>query len=70
MRGGKASAIFRLFLSIFFYPAVFGLMIWPWMTGQHWGWGVLVIAVVLVFDPIYRIIAGSILRWRPHPREK
>ncbi|WP_427450993.1 hypothetical protein [Litorimonas sp. WD9-15] len=70
MRSGKTSAIIRLALSIFFFPAVFGTMIWLWMTGQHWVWGVLVIAAVLIFDPIYRIIGGSILSWRPHPRDK
>ncbi len=56
----------RFTRAFLFYPAAIVIMIWLIITGQHWIWGVAVLAAVLIFDPIYRIMLGSILSWRPH----
>lgn len=58
--------LWRFARAMLFYPAAIAIMVWLILTGQHWIWGVAVLAAVLVLDPIYRIILGSILKWRPH----
>ena len=58
--------LWRFARAILFYPAAISIMIWLIFTGQHWIWGIAVLAAVLTLDPIYRIIISSILSWRPH----
>jgi len=65
MNKGLLLGFWRLIQATLFYPIAFGIMIWLTLTGQHWGWGLLVIIAVLVLDPIYRIILGKVLSWRP-----
>jgi sterol desaturase/sphingolipid hydroxylase (fatty acid hydroxylase superfamily) len=60
-----ASAIWRFARALLFYPAAFGVMIWLLIADQHWIWGLLVLAAVLIFDPIYRVIFRQIVSWRP-----
>ena len=59
-------SIFRMFyraaLLLLFYPAMIALMIWLWWTGQHWIWGICVIAAVLILDPIYRVFARGLIQ--------
>ncbi len=58
--------ILRLIRAYLFYPTAIGVMIWLILNDKHWGWGVIVLAAVLIFDPIYRIMLRRILSWRPH----
>lgn len=58
--------LWRLARALLFYPAAIAVMIWLILTGQHWIWGIAVLAAVLIFDPIYRIMLRGILSWRPH----
>ena len=58
--------LWRFARALLFYPAAIGIMLWLIWTGQHWLWGVAVLAAVLILDPIYRIILRSLLQWRPH----
>jgi len=58
--------LWRFTRAMLFYPAAVAIMIWLIVTNQHWVWGVAVLAAVLIFDPIYRIILRKILEWRPH----
>jgi len=58
--------VWRFARALLFYPAAVVIMIWLIVTGQHWGWGLVVLGAVLILDPIYRIMLGSILSWRPH----
>ena len=59
-------SLWRFARAILFYPAAIIIMIWLVLTGQHWIWGFAVLAAVLILDPIYRIMLGGILSWRPH----
>lgn len=61
-----AKGLWRYARAILFYPAAVAVMVWLILTGKHWIWGVLVLAAVLIFDPIYRIMLSSMLSWRPH----
>lgn len=47
-------AILEAYFAILFYPALIVLFIWLWIKGAHWGWGVLIIAAILFFDPLWR----------------
>jgi len=58
--------LWRFARALLFYPAAIAIMLWLIFTGQHWLWGIAVLAGVLIFDPIYRIIIGGMLKWRPH----
>ena len=58
--------LWRFTRAILFYPAAIAVMVWLIVKGQHWIWGIAVLAAVLIFDPIYRIILTSIVSWRPH----
>ena len=67
MNKGQAwRGIWRLARAFLFYPAAVAIMIWLILTQQHWIWGVVVLAAVLILDPIYRMILTGILKWRPH----
>ena len=57
--------LWRFARAMLFYPAAIAIMIWLILTGKHWIWGVAVLVGVLLFDPIYRIILGNVLKWRP-----
>jgi len=60
------TGIWRFTRAFLFYPAAIAIMIWLIVTGQHWIWGIAVLAAVLLLDPIYRIMLTSIFSWRPH----
>lgn len=47
-------AILEAYFAILFYPALIGMFIWLWIKGAHWGWGVLILGLILVFDPLWR----------------
>ena len=55
-------ALWRLFYAFAFYPIMIGLFIWIYVTGRHWVFGLAVIAAILILDPIWRVLARSILR--------
>ncbi len=55
-------SMWRLFHALAFYPIMFGAFIWLYIKGAHWIWGALILACILVFDPIWRIMARNL--WR------
>jgi len=59
------TAFWRLFYAFAFYPILIGLFIWLYIKDAHWIFGVMIIAVILVIDPIWRIIFTKIISWRP-----
>lgn len=62
------TAMWRLFHAIFFYPILIGLFIWLYIKGAHWIWGLAVIALILIFDPMWRIMGSSFLRFIRTPK--
>lgn len=66
MKRQALKGLWRFARAFLFYPAAVAIMIWLILNNKHWFWGVLVLAAVLIFDPIYRIMLRSILSWRPH----
>ncbi|WP_026940893.1 hypothetical protein [Hellea balneolensis] len=59
----KASliAMWRLFHALAFYPIMIGVFIWLYIDGADWIWGAFIIAGILIFDPIWRIMGRNIL---------
>ena len=55
-------AIWRLFHALAFYPIVIGVFIWLYFKGAHWIYGAAVIAIILIFDPIWRVMFRNVLR--------
>ena len=51
-----------MFHALAFYPIMIGLFLWLYVTNAHWIWGAAIIAGILIFDPIWRIMAKNILR--------
>jgi hypothetical protein len=49
-------AILQVYWNFLFYPLLFGLFIWLWIKGVHWIWGAMVVAAMLIFDPLWRAI--------------
>ncbi len=47
-------AILQVYWNFLFYPFLFALFIWLWIKGAHWGWGLLVVIAMLIFDPVWR----------------
>jgi hypothetical protein len=54
--------MWRLFHALAFYPLMIGTFIWVYVRGAHWFWGAVIILGVLIFDPMWRIIAQNLLR--------
>jgi len=55
-------AIWRLFHALAFYPILIGAFIWLYFKGAHWVYGAAIIIIILVFDPIWRVIASNTLK--------
>jgi len=53
-------SMWRLFHGLAFYPLAIALFIWLFIKGAHWGFGLSVIIAILMFDPIWRIMAGRL----------
>jgi len=49
-------AIWQLFIGLLFYPVMIGVFLWLYFTDKHWIFGLLVIAVILALDPIWRVM--------------
>lgn len=64
MNSSVIRSLWRFARAILFYPAAIAIMVWLILTGKHWVWGACVLAAVLIFDPIYRIIFRNIASWR------
>lgn len=55
----------RMGVVYFFYPVMIGIMIYITYKGYHWGFGALVIAVILVLDPTWGRLSRNALRmWK------
>ncbi|WP_371398020.1 hypothetical protein [Fretibacter rubidus] len=61
------TALWRMFHALAFYPLMLGLFIWLYIKDAHWGLGLAVVIMILVFDPIWRILAQSL--WSKRPRK-
>lgn len=55
-------ALWRLFHAIAFYPIMIGVFIWLYIKDAHWIYGLCVILIILIFDPIWRILGANILK--------
>ncbi|WP_233341575.1 hypothetical protein [Robiginitomaculum antarcticum] len=47
-----------------FYPLSLGLFFYIWWKGYHWGWGALIVAAIIIFDPIWIIFVRNLLGWK------
>ena len=56
------SAFWNLFHALAFYPLMIGGFMWLYFKSAHWGYGVAIIVAILIFDPIWRVMAKNI--WR------
>jgi len=54
-------AIWQLFIGLLFYPVMIGVFLWLYFTDKHWVFGLLVIAVILSLDPIWRVMGRRAL---------
>jgi len=54
-------AIWRLFHALAFYPILIGVFIWLYFKGAHWIYGLAIIAIILIFDPIWRLLLKRVL---------
>jgi len=54
-------AIWQLFIGLLFYPVMIGVFLWLYFTDKHWIFGLLVIAVILALDPIWRVMGRRAL---------
>lgn len=50
----------RLAFAYLYYPVIIGLAIWMWIKQVHVGWGLALLAVVWVYDPMLRILRARI----------
>jgi len=50
------TALWRLFHALAFYPILIGAFIWLYFKGAHWIYGLMIIAIILIFDPIWRLM--------------
>jgi len=57
---GFIKALWTMFHAILFYPICIGLFIWLYIKEAHWGFGLIVILCILIFDPIWRIMARTL----------
>jgi len=55
------TAIWRLFHALAFYPILIGVFIWLYFKGAHWIYGLAIIAIILIFDPIWRLLLKRVL---------
>lgn len=55
------SALWQLFVGLLFYPVMIVIFLWLYFTGKHWIFGVIVIAAILILDPMWRVIGRRIL---------
>lgn len=58
----KLIALWNFALGLLLYPVAFILLVWLWWTGGHWGWGLLVIGVLLALDPTWLTLVASLFR--------
>lgn len=62
-------ALWRLLRAYLFYPVMIGLFLWIYVTDKHWVFGAAIIAAILIFDPIWRIMGRNSLRLLRKKRE-
>jgi len=55
-------AMWRLFHALAFYPILIGVFIWLYFKGAHWIYGAAILAIILIFDPIWRLMLGNLLK--------
>ena len=62
----KAWRVFmRMTRAYLFYPLMIGIFLWLYIKDAHWIFGVMVIAAILILDPIWGAMAKNAMRmWR------
>jgi len=62
----KIGAVLRVYwrmIRIFlFYPLLIGVFFYVYIKGYHWIWGLLIILLILYFDPTFRMLWRGIRR--------
>lgn len=53
------TAFWRLFHALAFYPLLIGVFIWLYIKDAHWIFGVAIIAIILIFDGMWRVLFQS-----------
>lgn len=53
-------SFWRLFHAVAFYPLLIGLFIWLYIKDAHWIFGVAVIAIILIFVPMWRLLLARL----------
>lgn len=49
----------RMGRAYLFYPVMIALFLWLYIQDAHWIFGVMVIAAILILDPMWRRIGGN-----------
>jgi len=52
----------RMARAYLFYPTMVGLFLWLYFKESHWIFGAIVIAAILILDPIWRVLARNTLK--------
>ena len=52
----------RMVYVFFFYPVTIGAFLYVYVKGYHWIFGLLIIIIILLFDPVFRILRRGIRR--------
>jgi len=64
---GVLRAFWRMGFALLIYPLCLGLFIYIWIKGYHWGWGALIVAIVLILDPTWLFILKNLTRSKKKP---
>ena len=67
----KTLLVFWRFAHAFlFYPVLIGVFIWLYVKSAHWIYGLVIVLAILVFDPIWKVLAKSVLQKLSHKNRK
>lgn len=51
----------RMLMAYCFYPVMIGLFLWGLYKGYHWIYGAAIIAAIVLFDPIWRVLLRRVI---------
>ena len=60
--GAILQIYWRMFRILLFYPVLIGAFFYVYIKGHHWIWGLLIIILILVFDPTFRMLWRGLRR--------
>ena len=64
---GVLKAFWRMAFALLVYPICLGLFFYIWIKGYHWGWGALIVAIVLILDPTWLLILKNLTHSKKKP---